>query len=107
MTSELPPLDGLLTLTFLDLQEIRLVDAFLDAGVQWKTLRLARVQAEQAIGSYPFSRGKFVTDGRSIFFNMAPRAKSDGEFLNLVSHQTSFKRIVGRFMVSLKLDADG
>ncbi len=107
VTSQLPPLDGGLTLTFLDLQEIRLVDAFLEAGVQWKTLRLARVQAERAIGPYPFSRGKFVTDGRSIFYDMAPRAKSDGAFLNLVSHQTSFKRIVERFMVSLKFDADG
>jgi len=107
VTSELPPIDGGLALTFLDLQEIRVVDAFLEAGVQWKTLRLARIRAEEAIGPYPFSRGRFETDGRDIFYDMAPRTKSDGAFLNLVSHQTSFKRLVARFMVSLKFDEDG
>jgi uncharacterized protein (DUF433 family) len=107
VTSQLPPLDGGLTVTFLDLQEIRLVNAFLEAGVQWKTLRLARIHAEEAIGPYPFSRGRFETDGRDIFYDMTPMLKSDGAFLNLVSHQTSFKRIVARFMVSLKFDAAG
>jgi len=105
VTSQLPPIDGGLIVTFLDLQEIRLVDAFLEAGVQWKTLRLARQQAEQAIGPYPFSRGRFETDGRDVFYDMAP--KSDGAFLNLVSQQTAFKRFVSRFMVSLKFDAEG
>jgi uncharacterized protein (DUF433 family) len=107
VTSQLPPLDGSLTVTFLDLQEIRLVNAFLEAGVQWKTLRLARIRAEEAIGPYPFSRGRFETDGRDIFYDMTPMLKSDGAFLNLASHQTSFKRIVARFMVSLKFDAAG
>ena len=107
VTSQLPPLDSGLTVTFLDLQEIRLVNAFLEAGVNWKTLRLARVRAEDAFGPYPFSRGRFATDGRDVFYDMAPQLKADGAFLNLVSHQTSFKRIVANFMVSLKFDADG
>jgi len=38
---QLQPVNGALALGFLDLMEIRAVDAFLRAGVSWKTLREA------------------------------------------------------------------
>ena len=105
-TSALPPLDGELALNFLDLQEIRFVEAFLRTGVQWKTLRMAHEKAEQGLGSYPFSRGNFVTDGSRIFHDLAPKIKSDGAFVDLVSDQSSFKRIVSPYIVGLEF-ADG
>lgn len=39
LAPELPLLDGIPALGFLDLQEVRLVDAFLSRGVSWRTLR--------------------------------------------------------------------
>src|SRR5882757_7359919 len=64
----LPPLDGMMALEFLDLIEIRFVDAFLGAGVSWKALRLAHLKGKKMFGTeHPFSTRKFSTDGRSIF----------------------------------------
>src|SRR5262245_15297787 len=108
ITSSLPPLDGGLTLTFLDLQEIRFVDAFLEAGVLWKTLRAARENAQAALGSYPFSRGRFVTDGRAIFEDLARRsARSDAAFVNMVTHQASFRGAVLPYLAKLRFGRDG
>lgn len=108
VTSSLPPLDGELVLSFLDLQEIRFVDAFLRAGVKWKTLRRAHQKANEALGRYPFSRGRFLTDGRDIFEDLAPSlGRSDGAFLDLVTDQASFKSVVQPYIVDLKFADDG
>ncbi|MBI3826336.1 MAG: hypothetical protein HY294_10100 [Candidatus Rokubacteria bacterium] len=108
MTSILPALDGVVTLTFLDLQEIRFVDAFLGAGVHWKTIREAHAKAQEILGPYPFSRGRFVTDGRSIFEDLAHgAARSDAALVDMVSGQGSFNRIVRSFIATLKFSTDG
>jgi uncharacterized protein (DUF433 family) len=106
-TSSLPSIDDELALSFLDLQEVRFVDAFLRAGVRWKTLRRAHERAEQVLGTYPFSRGNFVTDGNHIFQDLAPSIRSDGAFLDLISDQSSFKRIIAPYMVDLEFADDG
>ena len=106
-TSSLPPIDGEVALSFLDLQEVRFVDAFLRAGVKWKTLRLAHEKAEQGLGTYPFSRGNFVTDGSRIFHDLAPSIKADGAFVDLVSDQSSFKKVVAPYIVDLEFSGDG
>src|SRR5215470_6646869 len=109
VTSSLPRLtDGALTLSFLDLQEVRFVDAFLKAGVKWKTLRRVRDKAEQHLGPYPFSRGRFVAVGPAILLDLAPSLdESDGAFLDMLSNQTAFKRIVSPFAATLKFGEDG
>src|SRR5262249_62180786 len=58
--------DGTITVTFFDLIEIRFVDAFISAGVGWKTLKAAHASVQTALGPHPFSRGRFWTDGRRI-----------------------------------------
>ena len=108
VTSVLPSLDGAAILTFLDLQEVRFVDAFLETGVHWKTLREAHTNAQEVLGSYPFSRGRFVTDGRAIFEDLARgAARSDAALLDMVSGQGSFNRIVRPFIATLKFTTDG
>lgn len=107
VVSTLPPLDDVVTLTFLDLQEIRFVDAFLEAGVLWKTLRRAHEKTQAALGLYPFSRGRFVTDGQSILEDLARgEARSDAAFLDIISGQTQFKRIVRSYIKTLKFSDD-
>jgi uncharacterized protein (DUF433 family) len=108
VASALPPLDGAVTLTFLDLQEVRFVDAFLEAGVHWKTIREARDRARHILGAYPFSRGRLVTDGRSIFQDLARGSgRSDAALVDLVSGQGSFSRVVRSFIATLKFAGDG
>jgi len=93
-------------LTFLDLQETMFVDAFLTAGVRWKTLRLAHEKAQERLGPHPFSRGRFVTDGRVIFEDVAPRA-ADAVFVDIVSDQMAFRRIVLPYIVKLDFSPQG
>ncbi len=53
-----------LALGFLDLIEIRFVDAFRRVGVSWATLRRANERAQEMFGgSHPFCTNRFVTDG--------------------------------------------
>lgn len=104
----LPPIDGVLTLTFLDLLEVRMVGAFLNVGVRWKTIRQARDNARAYLGEYPFSRGRFVTDGRQIFEPLARgAAKRDTAFVNVVTSQVLFREAVAPYLATLKFTAEG
>lgn len=107
VTSTLPPIDGVVTLTFLDLLEVRLVDAFISAGVKWRTLREAHANAQAALGPYPFSRGRFVTDGRSIFEGLVHNTgRSDLAFVDIVTKQTLFRDAVAPYLATLKVSRD-
>lgn len=64
----LAPIDGSTALDFLDLIELRFVDAFVRAGVSWPTLRLAHSRARELVHStHPFGTNQFKTEGRHIF----------------------------------------
>ena len=57
------PIDHTLALGFLDLIEIRFVDAFRRVGVSWATLRGANERAQEMFGgSHPFCTNRFVTE---------------------------------------------
>jgi len=67
-TGQLAPIDNKLALGFLDLLEVHSVDAFISAGVTWKTLRDAHAKARKLVGhSHPFCTHRFATDGRAMF----------------------------------------
>jgi uncharacterized protein (DUF433 family) len=104
----LPPIDDTLILTFLELLEIRMVDAFLNVGVKWKTIREARDRARSRLGEYPFSRGNLVTDGREIFEPLARgSARNDTAFVNVVTSQFYFRGAVAPYLAVLKFSAEG
>ncbi len=70
--SQLPKVDDRAALGFLDLMEIRFVDAFRGHGVSWKKIRLAAKRARGLFGqTHPFSTKRFQTDGRTIFAEIA------------------------------------
>jgi uncharacterized protein (DUF433 family) len=92
--ADLPPIDGVFSLSFLDLLEVRFIDAFLDAGLGWKKLRLAADTAKELLGTtHPFSTQSFKTDGRTIF---AEFVEETGEriLLDLVRSQYAFNQVV-------------
>jgi len=98
--SDFGPIDDTLVLSFLDLQEIRFVDAFIGRGVSWQTLRLAAERAHQFVASdHPFATGKFWTDGRGVLVVLG--RERDPQLLNIVSNQTAFKAIVGPYLSQL------
>ena len=80
-------------LSFLDLIEVRVVDAFLRLGVSWPEVRRASAVAVEMLKTpHPFSTFHFRTDGRSIFARISNQV---GEgMLQLAKRQHVFKEII-------------
>ena len=92
--SDLPPVDGQLALSFLDLIEVRFVDAFLKNGVPWKTIRSAAINAMEYFGQgHPLSNKRFKTDGQSIFLEVV-RSTGDVDLLDMAKNQYAFRRVI-------------
>jgi uncharacterized protein (DUF433 family) len=105
-TGQLPPIDHSMAIGFLDLVEIRCVDAFLRASVSWKTLRLAHAHAQQALKvSHPFCANQFKVDGRAIILEL-PHISDEPQLLDIARNQQVFGRIVRPFLRDLEF-ADG
>lgn len=85
---------GELALTFAELIEIRFLDAFLEKGVSWTSIRKAADNAREIIGSaYPFSHKSFKTDGKTILAEIVHRNRRR-ELLDLVQNQYELGKVV-------------
>lgn len=103
---ELTPIDDKFALGFLDLQEVRFIDAFLKAGVSWHLLRathgIARTRYET---EHPFCTRCFVTDGRYIIEEVA--TQPDGLAYEEILHgQRVFPDVVKPFLRELEFSPD-
>lgn len=103
-TGQLPCIEGQTAVGFRDLMEIRFVDAFIEAGVSWKTMRLAHQAAKAKLGTdHPFCTHKFATDGREILLEQA-QTSGDKHFIDITNDQREFERIVTPFLRELEFD---
>lgn len=85
---------GELALAFSDLIEIRFLDAFLQHGVSWKSVRIAAYRAQEILRvQRPFSTRTFKTDGRDILIEIV-RQGDVPDLLNLVKNQWELKNVV-------------
>lgn len=92
---ELEPIDGTLALTFLDLLEVRFVDAFRRHGVSWGTIREAAAYACELLQTtHPFATKKFKTDGKRIIGEFT-KLSGDRALLDLVERQYAFEQVIG------------
>ncbi len=96
------PIDDKLALGFLDLQEVRFIDAFLEAGVTWRLLRAAHAKARERYGTeHPFCTRRFVTDGRHIIEAIA--AEPGGiAYEEVAQSQRVFPRVIEPFFRELE-----
>lgn len=96
--------DGQLQLTFLDLIEIRLIDAFRRAGVPWAELRRAADVGSRIFQTeHPFASRQFRTDGRRMF------AETAGDAAGALTIQTRdfqqvFPGVIEKSLVSVDYD---
>jgi uncharacterized protein (DUF433 family) len=99
---QLEPIDHSLALGFLDLIEIRFVDAFLKAGVSWTMLRRAHDRGVELFkNAHPFCTNRFVTDGRDIFVELQ-RETGESSLLEIVHSQHVFAQIIRPFLKELE-----
>lgn len=102
--TQLDSIDHAIALGFLDLLEVRCVDAFITAGVGWKPLRQVHEQARKLVGyAHPFCTNQFATDGQTIF--MEERGKHDEVMLwDMRDLQRVFDRIIRPFLKNVEFD---
>ncbi len=99
---ELRPVDNKLALSFRDLLELRFVDAFIRAGVSWRTMRRAHKKAQHELKTtHPFCSNRIFTDGRSILLRQGEE-DDDRALINLATDQTEFSRVVEPFRKQLE-----
>lgn len=99
---ELHPIENKLALSFRDLLELRFVDAFIRAGVSWRTMRRAHAKAQTKLKStHPFCSNRIFTDGRSILLRQGEEDR-DQALINLATDQAEFSRIVEPFRKELE-----
>jgi uncharacterized protein (DUF433 family) len=99
---ELTPIENKLALSFRDLLELRFVDAFIRAGVSWRTMGRAHARAQEELKTtHPFCSNRIFTDGRSILLRQGEE-DSDQALINLANNQAEFARIVEEFEEELE-----
>ena len=105
-TPELPGVEHHLELSFRDLIELRFVNAFMDAGLGLKTIRVCLEYAKDCVSDpRPFSTRKFRTDGKTIFLESVERA-GDAELLDLKKHQYVIKVVIEKTFKDLDIEDD-
>ena len=81
-------------LSFLDLIEVRFVDAFRRHGVPWAEIRRAAEKACDLFKQdHPFSNNRFRTDGRRIFAEIL-EGSHEKKLLALVQSQYAFHNVL-------------
>ena len=97
-TLQLPELDGTIALGFLDLVELRFINAFREAGVSWPVIRMTYTKAVELIGTdHPFCTRRFQTDGRTILAEIQSDT-GDKVLLNLTTDQYELEKVVGPYL---------
>jgi uncharacterized protein (DUF433 family)/DNA-binding transcriptional MerR regulator len=96
--SSLEPIEGVHTLTFLDLLEARFIAAFRQHGISLQAIRLAASRGQELFDhSHPFSTRGFRTDGQTIFAEIADDA-GDPVLLDLLKRQFAFREVLGPYL---------
>jgi uncharacterized protein (DUF433 family) len=103
---ELSPINGKFSLSFRDLLELRFVDAFIRAGVSWRTMRKAHTSAQEDLETtHPFCSNRIFTDGRSILLRQGEE-DSDKALIDLATNQREFSRLVEPFRKQLEFSGN-
>jgi hypothetical protein len=104
---QLDPIENNMAVGFLDLMEIRCVEAFLRAGVSWKMLRLAHGHAQRELRlSHPFCTNQSKVAGRDIILEI-PRVDAEPLLWDIARDQAEFVRVTRPFLKDLDfLDCD-
>jgi uncharacterized protein (DUF433 family) len=99
---ELTPIDDKFALGFLDLQEVRFIDAFLKAGVTWPHVRRTHDTARERYRTeHPFCTRRFVTDGGQILEEIS-QASGESALEEVVCSQLVFRQVVQPFLKELE-----
>jgi uncharacterized protein (DUF433 family) len=103
-SGQLAPIKGRRAVSFRDLIEMRFVDAFLRAGVTWKTIRDVQLLARRQFNfDHPFSTNRFRNDGSHIVMT-ALRDDRQTSLFDISSRQQVFLEAAAPFREELEMN---
>ncbi|HMO52183.1 MAG TPA: hypothetical protein PKE26_13575 [Kiritimatiellia bacterium] len=106
-SGQLPPVQGRRAVSFRDVIEMKFVDAFLRAGVSWKTIRDVQELARREFGyDHPFSTNRFRNDGSHIVMT-ALRDDPQAPLFDLSTRQQIFLQAGDPFRDKLEMNEEG
>ena len=92
------PIGDELALGFLDLMEIRYVDAFRKSGVPWWIIRTGSTRGKELFHTtHPFCTEKFKTNGRDLFSDI-PDEAGKTITIDVVQNHRTFHSILRRYL---------
>ena len=100
---QLDPIEGKLALGFLDLMEVRFVDAFPKRGISWPTIHKTREKAMAHFpnATHPFCTEKFLTNGRGLLVEVQEET-GEQALLDITKDQKVFDALVRPFARELE-----
>lgn len=105
--AQLPQIEGNASLSFLDLVEIRVIQALLQNGFTWNRVRRIGDGATKLFHTdRPFSSVKFKTDGVRIYSELTQSGGKDA-FIEPDTFQHTMREIIQPFLRDLEYDASG
>ncbi|HEX3861473.1 MAG TPA: hypothetical protein VHY35_07250 [Stellaceae bacterium] len=107
--AQLPQEDGAVALGFLDLMEIRFVDAFVEAGLSLRKIRQAAKLATALVGAaHPFSTQKFHTDGKRVFAELEHEGREEKTLYDIERNQFGiYDVILPSLLAGVEFDNEG
>jgi uncharacterized protein (DUF433 family) len=96
-----------LYLSFLDLVQLRMVDAFISAGLSAQKVRRAIEYGTKIVASdYPFANAKFRTDGKTVILHVLDDT-GDEHLIDLFKHgQYLMQKVIEPSLKGLEFDRD-
>jgi uncharacterized protein (DUF433 family)/DNA-binding transcriptional MerR regulator len=103
-SGQLAPIRGRRAVSFRDLIEMKFVDAFLRAGVSWKTIRDVQELARQQFHfDHPFSTNRFRNDGSHLVMTVLQGDQEAGLF-DIATRQQTFLAAADPFREELEMN---
>ncbi len=103
-SGQLAPIRGRRAVSFRDLIEMKFVDAFLRAGVSWKTIRDVQELARQQFHfDHPFSTNRFRNDGRHLVMSVL-QGDHQASLFDISTRQQTFLEAADPFREELEMN---
>ena len=103
---QLPSVDDKVALGFLDLMEVRFVNAFIEQGVSLQSIRKAAIRAKELFQiDHALCTNAFLTDGRTIMAEIGEEA-GEQQLLDLVKNQYAFKKVLRPYLHGIEFDEE-
>ena len=106
-TTELPKIDGYVSLGFRDLIEVRVVQALLDKNISWQRIRRIGAGVAKLLKTdHPFSSVKFKTDGYRVYLDL-PKAKGHAGLIEPENFQWALREVIMPFLSDIDYGENG